>query len=445
MATLIQHKQKIGLPTSTALVVGGMIGSGAFLLPADLAPLGLDSILGWLATIAGTLCLCVVVVRLARGLGGESGPYAYPAAAFGPGAGFIVAWSYWITLWVGNATLAVAAIRNLALVAPALAAPGFAATGAIGLLWLFTGINCLGVRAAGGVQVGTTLLKLIPLFGAIFVGCWLIGRGAPFPAEPGPPVGAAGIGTAATLAFFAMLGFENASVAAERVKDPERTIPRATYYGVALAGFLYLFACSTVTLMLPAATVHASNAPFATFFATFVHPALGPVIAAFAAISALGALNGYVLLQGELPLSLAERGLFPSWFAAANRRNSPYRIHLLSSGLATLLIFFNFSRGLAQLFQFMLLVTTSTAIIFYVAAAAAALKLAREGRIAGSPGFAIVAAAGIAYSLWAFYGAGIEPSLWSLAMTAAGLPLYFLMRRTNGREASLAALPESAA
>ena len=141
-------------------------------------------------------------------------------------------------------------------------------------------------------------------------------------------------------------------------------------------------------------------------------------MAVFAAIAALGALNGFVLLQGEPPLALARERLLPGWFCAENRFEAPWRIHLISSGLATALVLVNASRGLAGLFQFMVLVTTSATIIFYLAGAAAALKLAREGRIAWSAGYAAVAALGFLYSLWALYGAGVEASAWSLAMTA---------------------------
>ena len=84
---------------------------------------------------------------------------------------------------------------------------------------------------------------------------------------------------------------------------------------------------------------------------------------------------------------------------------------------------------------------TSVTIIFYIAGAIASVKLAREGRIGASRGFAPIAAAGILYSLWAFYGAGIEASLWSLAMTATGLPVYFLMRRANRSSPAAAAHP----
>ena len=435
-------KRKLGFAMCVALVVGNMVGSGVFLLPADLAPLGWNSVYGWLATIAGTLCLTIVLARLARDLAGGCGPFTSPAAAFGRGVGFIVAWSYWISIWVTNATLAIAVVRNLSVIRPELAAPGFGALVAIAVVWLFTIVNCLGVRTAGGVQVLTTLLKMIPLAGAILVGGWLLGTGGgEFVPTAAAPISLANVGTAATFALFAMLGFESAMAAGDRIENPGHVVPRATFIGTAITGLIYLLACSAVTMLLPAAQVHGSNAPFALFFTEFVGPATGSLVAVFAAIAALGAINGFILLQGELPLSLARQGLFPRWFATPNRYDTPYRIHILSSALATLLVLVNYSRGLAGLFQFMVLVTTSVTIIFYIAGALASVKLAGEGKIGTSPGFAPIAAAGILFSLWALYGAGIEASLWSLAMTATGVPVYFLMRLASRSSPAAAAMP----
>jgi APA family basic amino acid/polyamine antiporter len=280
----------------TALVVGSMIGSGVFLLPTSLAPLGWNSVYGWLATIGGSLCVVAVLLRLSRGRAGSCAPYSYPAAAFGPGAGFVVAWSYWISVWVGTAAIAIAAVSNFSIVWPALASPGVPATAAVALLWLLVLVNCLGVRAAGGVQVFTTLLKLVPLAGAILLALWLLGDGSgQVAAYDSVPISAAGIGAAATLALFAMLGFEAAMVAGDRAEDAERTVPRATLIGVMITGLIYLLACSAVTLMLPVAELAASNSPFATFFATRLDPALGPVAAVFVTIAGLGAINGFIL------------------------------------------------------------------------------------------------------------------------------------------------------
>jgi APA family basic amino acid/polyamine antiporter len=301
---------------------------------------------------------------------------------------------------------------------------------AIGCIWFFTIVNLFGVRRAGGAQLLTLGLKLIPIVGAVIVAGWALGSGqaAPPTMAGTQPLSLGGVSEAATLTLFALLGFESACVVSDRVKDPERTIPRATIIAAAATGMLYLLSCTTVTLMVPLATLEQSNAAYATFFSTLVGPGTGQVVALFAAIAALGALNGFVLLQGDIPRDLAHRGLLPDAFARDNRFASPWLTQIVSSGLASIVVYANYSRGLAELFDFMVKVTTSTAIILYIVGALAALWLERQGRISISPGFAAAAVAGFLYSCWALYGAGPEASLWSLIMTAAGLPIYLVMR-----------------
>lgn len=435
-------KRKLGFVMCVALVVGNMIGTGVFQLPQSLAPLGWNSVYGWLATIGGTLCLAVVLIRLGRGRSDGCAPYAYPAAAFGPGTGFVVAWSYWISCWTAAATLAIAVVRNLSTIWPGLAQPNVAVPVALAVLWLFTFVNCLGVREAGKVQVLTTLLKLLPLAGAFLVALWLVARGEASPAPyASVPIEAGSIQAAATWTLFAMLSFESAMAAGDRVQDPERNVPRATFVGTMLAGLIYLFCCSAVTLLLPPDAVGSSDSPFALFFSSLVHPSLGPVVAAFVAIAALGALNGIVLVQAEMPLAVAREGLLPARLARFNRREIPWRFHLISSGLATLLVIANYTQSLADLFNFMLLVTTSVALIFYLVSTLAALWLRASGRLQGSAGFLLAAFAATAYCLWAFYGAGIGPSLWSLGMTAVAIPVYLVMRWANRSSQAAAASP----
>ena len=425
--------QKLGLLMCIALGMGNMIGSGVFLLPRDLAPLGWNAVIGWGVSIAGTLCLAIVFARLAKRLPEGCAAFTYAGAAFGSGTGFIVAWSYWISCWTVVATLAVAAISNMSIILPWLGAQGAApAWIAIGCIWFFTLVNLAGVRRAGGAQLLTLGLKLIPVIGAVIVGVWAFGTGeAAAPTMAGTqPVSLSRVSEAATLTLFALLGFESACVVSDRVKDPERTIPRATIIAAAATGLLYLLSCTTVTLMVPVDALHQSNAPYATFFSRLVSPAAGQVVALFAAIAALGALNGFVLLQGDIPRDLARRRLLPQAFGRDNKFASPWITQIVSSGLASIIVYANYSRGLADLFNFMVKVTTSTAIILYIVGSLAALWLERKGTIKVSAGFAAATVIGFVYSCWAFYGAGLEASLWSLVMTAAGLPIYFLMRRS---------------
>ncbi len=150
----VPAKRVLGPWMSTALVVGNMIGSGVFLLPASLAAYGGTSIVGWLFTTAGALLLALVFARLGRAFPKIGGPYAYSRAGFGDVIGFQVAWGYWIAIWAGNAAIAIAFVGYLGYFWSGLASsPMLAAIVAIAAVWLLTVINAAGIRPAGIVQL----------------------------------------------------------------------------------------------------------------------------------------------------------------------------------------------------------------------------------------------------------------------------------------------------
>ena len=232
------ERRALGFWLCLALVVGNFIGSGIFLLPAQLAPYGWNAIFGWLVTIGGGVCLAFVFARLAAGLPGASGPHAYVEDAFGPVVAHIVSWSYWVSIVVGNTALATAAVSYLSLDAPALATvPGLGALLAIGLIWTLTIVNSRSVRVAGRIQAVTVVLKLLPLAAVIVVTAIILIEGRQ---EAAPPLRAedlslGAINGAATLTLWAMLGVECGAWAARKVRDPGRNVPRATIANVAIA------------------------------------------------------------------------------------------------------------------------------------------------------------------------------------------------------------------
>jgi APA family basic amino acid/polyamine antiporter len=433
-----------------ALVVGNVIGTGIFLLPAQLAPYGVNALFGFGVTIAGSLCLAFVFAALARGMPEADGAYDYVAGAIGAPAAFFVLWSYWISLWVTNAAIAIGAVSYLTVLAPGLrAVPAAGPLLAIGFVILFTGIASLGARASGGVQLVTAILKILPLAAVIVLGFALLGGGT-HEAQPLAPLPVSGgsIAGAAALSLWVMLGFESAVMPAGKVRDPARTIPRATLAGTLLVGLIYLFATASVFLLLPFEVAARSDAPFSDLVARHWGAGAGSAIAAFAAISALGALNGWVLLQAEVPLGLARAGIFPRSFARVNRAGMPVFGQWLGCALTTLLIGTNLSRGLAGVYAFMILLATVATLVLYAAASASALALLRRRRLSGVL-LALAATLGGVYSLWTLWGAGAEAVGWGAALLASGVPVYLLMRRGAGSSraaaSSAAAPPGSAA
>ena len=428
-------KRKLGFLMTLALVVGNFIGSGIFLLPAQLAPYGWNALFGWILTIVGALCLAFVFARLTRALPVAGGPYVFVQEAFGSLPGFLVAWGYWIALWVGNTALAVAAISYLSLFVPSLTTtPGLGALAAAGLLWALTAVNILSVRLAGSVQLVTTILKLLPLIVVVLVAATAFGDGTatvqtPFRSED---ISFAAVSGAAALTLWAMLGVEAAAVGSRNIANPERNVPRATMIGAFLVGIIYLLVSTPIGLFLPSSQAAASNAPLADFVAAFWNPAVAAFVGLFAAVSAIGALNGWVLLQGELPLAMARHGVFPAWLGALTSRGTPLRAQFLSSTCATFLIAANSSRTVAGLFVFMALLSTAATLFLYLGCALSALVLQRTGRIDRSTRLTVIATLGALYAVWTFSSAGAEATGWGVALLATGIPIYFLMRWRGG-------------
>jgi APA family basic amino acid/polyamine antiporter len=427
-------KRAFGFWICLALVVGNVVGTGIFLLPAALAPYGANAVAGWLVTIAGCLCLAQVFAALARALPEANGPYDYIRPALGAPAAFFVMWSYWISTWVTNAAVAIGAVSYLSSLAPGFFQPFYAGPlTAAAFVILFTWIATRGAKASGEVQVATTILKLLPLIAVVALAAIVLGgQGeavgglAPAPLQP------SSVAAAATLTLWAMLGLESATLPSGRVRDPQRTVPRATLAGTFLVGILYLLVTWAVFLLLPTEEAARSSAPLADLVGRYWGSGFANLIALFAAISALGALNGWVFIQGEVPLALARRGVFPAAFAGLNRHGTPVVGHLLGCVLSCALIATNLNRGIAKLFEFMILLATAATLVLYLLAALSALVLRRRGELRG-PLVVATATGGTLFALWTFYGAGLEATLWGMALLTSGVPVYLAMRRNLSR------------
>jgi APA family basic amino acid/polyamine antiporter len=258
------ERRLLGFWTCTALVVGNTIGIGIFLLPAVLAPFGLNALLGWGVTVAGCLVLARAFARLAKVFPDADGPYGYIRRTLGDSTAFLAIWCYWLSLWITNATIAVGVVGYLHAVLPGLADVAPPWLTALAMLWLFIASNLFGVRTSGPVQIAMTTLKLLPMAAVILLGIWLL---ASEPASyvsdlPPTPIALPQVMAASTLALFAMLGFESASVPAGRVRDPGRTIPRATLVGTVLTAAIYIAVSVIPMLLIPQSELATSTAPF---------------------------------------------------------------------------------------------------------------------------------------------------------------------------------------
>lgn len=423
----------LGLPMVTSLVVGNMVGSGVFLLPASLAPFGGASLAAWLVTSAGAILLGLVFARLARRLPAAGGPFAYTDQAFGEFAGFLVGWGYWISSWSAVAAIAVAMTGYLGDLVPALtSSPGAAAGTAISAIVILSAVNIAGVRRAGWVQLATTILKVLPLVAVALFGLPRLvpAHFVPFNPTEGSAFGA--VQACLALTLWAFLGLEAGTVPAGDVRNPSLTIPRATVIGVVIAAALYVASTVAVMGMVPREVLAASSAPFAEAARTLWGSGAGKLVAAGAFISCFGALNGWILVAGQVPMAIARRRLFPPFFARLSSHGTPALGLVLSSALASILVAANFTKGLVAMFTAMILLSTLASLIPYAfCTMAEALLSIKERR--SSPGTAVRGALVLSilafvYAMIATAGAGQATVYWGFLTLLAGIPVYVLVK-----------------
>jgi APA family basic amino acid/polyamine antiporter len=422
-----EEPQLIGLWMTSALVVGSMIGAGIFLLPVSLAPLGINAVIGWIVSSLGALCIAFGLAQLTRA--GGAGIQSHIEDAFGPTVAFVVAWSFWCSNWAGNAGLAIAIASALSWIGPTFGGPSFVIEVAIASVAVLTLINIRGVRAAGGMSLITVAIKLVPLLAVVVIASGRVGTGT-FQPLSSVPMTLSGIAAAAALTLFALTGFENATTPVNKVRNPSRTLPLAILGGTLGVALLYLLASTSIQLLLPAAAITASGAPFADAIAGQWGRSAAVVAAVAIAVSAFGCLNGLILATGELGYSMALRRDLPAAMARTQGANTPVIAQLVGSTLTILLILANSSRATASLFMFLILLSTAATLVLYAVGALAAWKR--------SPGAGQRAAIVIAllFILFAFYGIGWEANGWGLVLIAIGIVVRMALRRLNSTATS---------
>jgi APA family basic amino acid/polyamine antiporter len=429
--------RQLGLGMATALVVGNTIGMGIFMQPAALAPFGLNALTGWAAVILGCVCLALTFAALARKLPQADGPFGYVRQTLGEAVAFPALWSYWISCWVTMPVLSIGVVGYFITVFPA-AARIPPAVLAVTFMWTFVGVNLFGVKTGGRVQVITSLLKVVPLLLVLVVGAVSIlsSPGTYTPNMPTTPLTVHASMGAAAVALYAMLGFESAAVAAGRVTNPEKTIPRATLIGTLIVATFYVAIVAIGMLVVPQATLATSNAPFVTIVDHLLGPGNGQWISLFVVISGLGCLNGWTLLASELTRTLASHRLLPALLGDSNRFDAPWASLLMTGALATVVGVMNYSASLVGAFTKLSLIVSAANLPLYVCCSFALFAMLRRSPAGLSPALWVAGFGGIAFAAFAFFGVGWEAFIWALLLSLVGVPIYFWMRHRHPVQAS---------
>jgi APA family basic amino acid/polyamine antiporter len=429
-------------------VIGSIIGTGVFTMPAVMAGAGTSSILTLGVISIGAVVLGVLFGQMTKRVpNSDGGLYAYSRHEFGDFAGYLVAWCYWITCWCGNAAIVSSWVFYMEALFNMTNPSHWTSFGlAMAGLWIPAAVNLVGIKQMAWFQNLTVVLKFLPLALVGIVGWFFVKSdnfGA-FNASGGSLY--SGISIAAGVALFSYIGVECASITAARVKNPRRNVGRASILGTGLSAILYLLVTAAVMGLVPHASLVSSGTPFvAAFQAIFGHATwVGKVISATAVVSGIGALNGWTLVTAEMPVAAAKDGLFLPQFAKVDRNGTPWFGILVSTAVASILMALDYSsQGGLKVFTYLVDLSVVTVAIpyFFSACAQFAFLVSRRRRVVGwmLVRDLLIACCSVLFSLWVTFASGYSAVYQALVLLLIGIPLYAFLK---ARKERLGQVPE---
>ncbi len=483
----------LGLYDSTMIVAGSMIGSGIFIVAAEMSREVGSA--GWLMiawVIAGVLTLAAALSygELAAMMPHAGGQYVYLREAYSPLWGFLYGWTLFLVIQTGTiAASAVGFSRYLGVLAPRISESGYIIhpihilpTYAISLstaqaislciIAFLTATNMGGLKYGKGVQNVFTTMKIGSLLGVIVIGCFIgwnstvvhanfghawLPQGVTPPA-PGLSV-LTGFGmlvalcTAQIGSLFAADAWNNITFSAGEVRNPAKNVPLSLALGTFIVIGLYLLANFAYTTVLPFSAIqHAPSDRVAATMLQAVFPGIGPLLMAVAImISAFGCMNGMILSGARAYYAMALDGLFFKKAAGLNKAHVPSAALAMQCGWSMVLVLirtYNPATGVyGNLYSNLLDYVISAALIFYILTIAGIFRLRklrpdveRPYKAFGYPVVPvlyIVSASVILIILLVYRPATTIPGV---ILVLLGVPVYFLFRTQMRRDRRAAQL-----
>ena len=433
----------LGVRHATAIVVGTIIGSGIFLVPAEMMQAVGSAALVYVAWIVGGILSFAGAITFAE-LGAmkpqAGGEYVYIRDAYGPLPAFLYAWTWFaIAKPASIATLVVGLVRILGtfpalafLNRTAIATPLTITCGqlvAIAAAALITALNYIGIKRAGDFQVVFTALKIMIIVAVALLtftassSTWR-NFATTFSGATG---GFAGFMAALIAALWAYDGWNDLNMVSGEIHDPGRAIPIALILGVGMVAALYMLTNAAVQYVLPASAIAASPRPASEATAVAVGVWGAAIVSAGMALSILVSLNGTVMSGARVPYAMSRDGYFFKAMADVHPRYHTPSVALIVQ-LVLSIVLLLFAGNFRQLFSLAIFAEW----LFYMISASTVFVLRRKEPDTPRPyrtwGYPVVPALFIVAAtvlLYYTFTENIRNSAWGLAIIASGLPIYF--------------------
>ncbi|NMM62877.1 amino acid permease [Clostridium sp. P21] len=435
-------KRELGLAAATAIVVGNIIGSGIFMAPASLARASnpKTAILAWIITAIGSLLIALSFGNMGAAIPKTGGPIVYTRAAFGDFAGFLIAWTYWIATWVGNATIITAFMSYFVYFVPQAGTPIIAFLVTSAVLWIFTIINILGVKNAGFIGIVSTVLKVAALVVFIIIAGTHFNPSFLNTVAKPELSGMGSLSGAIAIALWSFVGLESATVPAGEIKDPEKNIRKSTIYGTLISAAICILISVVAMGALDQASLAKSDAPLADIINNVTGGSWGGAFIAIGAIiSTLGGTSGWIMTTGRSAFAAGEDRLFPKVFAKIHPKyNTPAAALIISGICANVVLVMNYVGTLRSAFDFMMLLATLAFLPAYTFTTAAEIVLlskhSKDFNLWNFLKSSFITLIALAYSIYAIFGTGAETVMYGFLLLLIGIPVYVYMMLQNNKE-----------
>jgi APA family basic amino acid/polyamine antiporter len=432
----VTQQNKMGFWAVTSLVAGCQIGTGIFLLPANMAPFGAAGLCSWLITATGAMLLALIFAGLCRQIPRTGGPHAFIETAFGKTLGFFSAWTYWVISWLSTPMVVISVVSYLTPVTGSLSSLTNLSLQVV-IVLLVTAINLRGVRSAGRVELVFTILKLLPLVLVPFGGLFFFKSSHFVPFNPTSESTFHVLNAAALLTLWGFIGVESATAPADAVDNPRKTIPRAIIMGTLIVAIVYIFSSVMITGVVPQDVLAQSKAPFADAAQIIFGGNWYLVISIAASIVCFGTLNAWVLTSGQIALGAASDGYLPRLFMAKNKNDAP-KWGLLVSSLGMIpVLALTVSKDFISQVNLIVDLSVTAFLFIYTLSVLSYLKLFLRSEKGANIKAIILGVAALSFCGWALYSAGLKMVVMATLISLSGVPVYLFKKIKKSRQSEV--------
>ena len=425
--------KKMSLAGLTTLVMVNMMGSGIILLPSSMAQLGAVSLLSWIVTAIGSMCIAYCFAQCGIYCNRPGGMSAYSEEAHGKSAFFLCSYLYFLSLVISNVAISIAAVGYLTPFVPWLGSgsmPLF--IGTLSMIWLTTFANFGGASLTGRLGAITVWGIIIPVAGLSIIG-WFWFSPSVF-AEAWNPNQLAisdAITSSIPLTLWAFLGMESAAQNSDAVDNPTRNVPLACLFGTLGAAVVYVLSTTVIQGIVPNAELANSSAPFALVYAQMFNEGVGDVVMALAVLACLGSLLGWQFTLAQTAKVTADQGMFPSVFARVNRLNAPLLGLICCAILQSLIALSTISPNVSEQFSKLVNLAAVTNLIPYVTSLSGLLVIMYKAQV-GLDVFrrnSLILLIGMLYCFYALYASGMDAMFGAALVMVAGYLLFGIIAK----------------